>query len=578
MRGRYSLEKDAKKRKPSNIVYAVDESPPLLATAFNGVQHVGLIAINLVYPLLVFRLADVPLPLVTNLLAIGMLVLGIGTFIQVLRLGPVGSGYMCPSTFTAAYLGPSLLAVKVGGLPLVFGMTVFAGVLEAALAKLLDRMRPVFPPELSGLVIFMIGWGAGIAGLRTLLGADATPLRPEEFWVSVVTLATMVALNVWGKGVLRMLCALFGLAAGYAAAAAVGLLEGRQFAAVADAAWVGLPSFGHLSWSFDMALALPFGIACVAVAMKAVGTVTMCQRMNDADWVRPDMQSARRGVLADGASTVIAGAMGAVGTNTSTPSVGLASATGVGSRKVAYAAGIVFLLLGLTPKLAALLAVMPRAVMVAALLFAVAFIIINGLQVMTSRLLDARRTLVIGLSIVAGGAVEVFPQLAASAPRPLMSLIASSLAFSTVIALSLNLLFRIGIRKTVTLTIEYDRIDPEKVEKFFKSNGATWGARPDVVSRATFAVIQLLDAVRQNCWREGPIEIAASFDEFNLDVRATYTGEPLEFPQERPSNRDIMASENGARLLAGFMLRRCADRLRSQSKEGRATVVLHYEH
>jgi NCS2 family nucleobase:cation symporter-2 len=566
------------KRKPPNIVYAVNESPPPLVTALNGVQHVAVIAINLVYPLLIFRLADVPLPMIANLLAIGMLVLGIGTFFLASRFGPFGSGYMCPSTFTAAYLGPSLLALKAGGLPLVFGMTLFAGVLEAAFSKLLDRMRPVFPPELSGLVIFMIGWGAAIAGLRTLLAADAKPLTSDEFWIAAITLSTMVALNVWGKGTARMLCALIGLIVGYAAAAAMGLLEGQQFAAVADARWIGLPTFNHLSWSFDTALMLPFAVAAIAVTMKAVGTITMCERMNDADWVRPNMRVARSGVLADGAATVVAGALGAVGTNTATPSVGLASATGVASRNVAYAAAIIFVLLGLTPKLAALLAIMPRAVMVPALLFAMSFIIINGLQVMTSRLLDARRTLVIGLSITAGSAVEIFPQLAAAAPKPFASLIGSSLAFATLIALLLNLLFRLGIKKTVTLTIDHDDIDPERVEKFFKSSGATWGARPDVVSRATFGVIQLLDAIRETCWRSGAIEISASFDEFNLDLRASYVGEPLEFPERRPSNQEIMASERGATLLAGFMLRRCADRLRSQSRDGRATVFLHYDH
>jgi NCS2 family nucleobase:cation symporter-2 len=221
---------------------------------------------------------------------------------------------------------------------------------------------------------------------------------------------------------------------------------------------------------------------------------------------------------------------------------------------------------------------MPRSVMVAALLFAVSFIIINGLQVMTSRLLDARRTLVIGLSIVAGGAVEVFPSIALAAPKPLIPLIASSLAFSTLIALLLNLLFRIGVKKTVTLTVEHGRIEPPKIETFFKSQGGIWGARPDVINRATFGVIQLLDAIREHCWRQGPLTITASFDEFNLDVRISYEGEALEFPEQRPSNREIVANENGARLLAGFMLRRCADRLRSQWKDGKATVHLQYEH
>ena len=572
------MEKQTTRRKPPNLIYAVDESPPLITTALNGIQHVALIAINLVYPLLVLRVAEAPLTMVANVLAIGMIVLGVGTFLQLVRIGPLGSGYMCPATFTAVFLGPSLLAVKAGGLPLVFGMTLYAGALEAALSKLLDRMRAIFPSELSGLVIFMVGWSAGIAGLRTVLGASAKPLTSVEFWVSAITLATMVALNVWGKGVLRMLCALLGLAAGYAAAAAFGLLEHQQFAAVAGAPWLGLPSFGHLTWSFDTTLVLPFTIACLAVTMKAVGTITMCQRMNDADWVRPDMRSARAGVLADGASTMLAGVLGVPGTNTSTPSVGVAAATGVASRSVAIAAGIVFILLGLTPKVAALLAVMPRSVVIAALLFAVAFIIINGLQVMTSRLLDARRTLVIGLSMIAGGAVEVFPQLAAAAPKAVAPLVSSSLAFSTLIALLLNLLFRLGVKKTVSFTIPFGDVDPERIEKFFKTSGAAWGARPDVVSRATFGVIQLLDAIRDTCWKSGAIEISASFDEFNLDVRAAYTGEPLEFPQERPSNEEIVTGEDGARRLAGFMLRRCADRLQSQSTGDRAAVFLHYDH
>jgi xanthine permease XanP len=565
-------------KKPPTLLYGVDDSPPALVTVFNGLQHVGLIAINLVYPLLVFRAADAATPLVTNLLAVGMLVLGVGTFLQALRLGPVGSGYMCPATFTAAYLGPSLLAVKAGGLPVLFGMTMFAGALEGAVSRLLQRMRAIFPPELSGLVIFMIGLSVGIAGLRLLLGGQAAAATATEWAVAGVTVATMVALNVWGKGIARMLCTLFGLAIGYLMSVATGLLKADQYDVVEKAPWIGFPTFAHVSWSFDTTLVLPFAVASIAVAMKAVGTMTMCQRMNDAEWVRPDMDSAMRGVLADAASTVFAGAVGTVGTNTSTPSVGLASATGVASRNVALATGIIFLVLALTPKLAAVLAVMPRAVIVAALLFAVSFIIINGLQVMTSRLLDARRTLVIGLSIVAGSAVEVFPHIASLAPKSLMPLIASSLAFSTLIALLLNLLFRIGVKKTVTLTMAHEHIEPQRIESFFKAHGATWGARPDVVNRATFGVIQLLDAIRENCWRGGTVAIVASFDEFNLDVRMTYEGEALEFPEQRPSNREIVASEQGARLLAGFLLRRCADRLRSQWKDGTATVLLHYDH
>ena len=154
-------------RKPSNVIYGLYKSPPVFVTIMAGLQQVGVVSINLVYPLLVFRSIGAPIELVASMLSIGMFVLGGTTLLQSSRVGPLGSGYMCPMTFSVTYLSPSLLAAKMGGLPLVFGMTIFSGILETALAPLLNRLRSIFPPEISGLVIFVIGVSGGIAGLRT---------------------------------------------------------------------------------------------------------------------------------------------------------------------------------------------------------------------------------------------------------------------------------------------------------------------------------------------------------------------------------------------------------------------------
>lgn len=565
-------------KKPANIIYGLTEAPPPLVTAGNAVQHVGLIAINLVYPLLIFRLADVPVAGVANLIAIGLMVLGAGTFLQAGRIGPIGTGFLCPAAFTAAYLSPSLLAVKTGGLSLLFGMTLFAGAVEGLFSRLLNRMRPFFPTEISGLVIVMIGISAGMAGLRLLLGAKAEPVSSAEWLVAGVTLGSMVALNVWGRGITRMLCALEGLVIGYVSAALLGLFASGEFENVERVSWVALP-IPHLGgWSFELTLVAPFVIASLAAAMKAVGTIAVCQRMNDADWVRPDMRSAARGVLTDGVTTMIAGAVGGTGTTTSTPSVGLASATGVASRYVAYAIGGLFIVLGLTPKLATLLAVMPRAVMVAALLFTIFFIVVNGLQVITSRLLDTRRTLVIGGAIIAGVAIEVFPVIASGAPPNLAPLIGSSFVFSTLIALLLNLLFRIGVKQTASLKLEGAPVEPAKLDEFLDTNGATWGARRDVVDRAKFNLAQSLEVILDSCEPQGPVDIASSFDEFNLDLRVSYVGPPIELPMRRPTNEEIMESEEGQRRLAGFMLRRYADRVTATHRGGRSTILFHFDH
>jgi NCS2 family nucleobase:cation symporter-2 len=570
------LPADAKR--PPALLYNADDRPNLGIAVSNGLQHVGLIAINLVYPLLVCRAVGVPVTVIEGMLSLGMMVLAAGTIIQVLRLGPIGSGFMLPSTFTATYFAPSMLAARLGGLPLVFGMTMFAGAFEAALAPLLNRLRTYLPVEVSGLVIFMIGTAAGLAGLRTLIGPSAAPVSSAEWVVAAVTLGSMASLNIWGKGLGRMLCALIGLAIGYLAAIPAGLLTSTRLAPVFDAAWLGAPRFDYIGWSFDPILVAPFAIASVAAAMKAAGTITICQKMNDANWVRPDMRSVTRGVLTDGAATMLAGLAGGVGTNTSTPSAGLAAATGVASRNVAVAAAGIFFLLGFSPKITAVLAVTPRAVVVAALVFTVTFIMINGLQVMMSRLLDARRTLVLGLGILAGLTIDVFPQTAKLLPSWIANVFASSLVSATVVALALNLVFRMGVRKTAMLQIERDQVNAQKIDDFFSRQSATWGARPDVAKRAAFGVVQLVDAIAETCWESGTMSVRAGFDEFNFDIDVTYPGERIDFPEERPSVEQIRDSEHGARLLAGFMLRRNADRVRSSAKDGKCSVHFHFEH
>jgi NCS2 family nucleobase:cation symporter-2 len=216
--------------------------------------------------------------------------------------------------------------------------------------------------------------------------------------------------------------------------------------------------------------------------------------------------------------------------------------------------------------------------MVAALLFTIFFIVVNGLQVITSRLLDSRRTLVIGVAIIAGVAIEVFPVIAAGAPPNLAPLIGSSFVFSTLIALLLNLLFRIGVKQTASLRVEGAPVEPAKLDQFLDAHGATWGARRDVIDRAKFNLAQSLEVILDSCDPQGPVDVAASFDEFNLDLRVSYVGPSIELPMRRPTNEEIMESEEGQRRLAGFMLRRFADRVSASHRNGRSTVLFHFDH
>ena len=566
-------------KRPPSFAYWLDEAPPPGTTLLSGLQHIGLICSFLPIPLAVAREAGLAPGGMIDLISVSMLVLGVTAILQALRWGPIGSGLLAPSCFSGAYLAPSLLAVKTGGLPLVFGMTILGGLIEAGLSRVLRFLRPFLPPEIAGFVVVMVGVTVGGLGVRYVLGVGArAPAGGRELAVSVLTLGLMVGLNVWGRGAPRLFCALLGIVGGYGAGALLGVLAVADFARVMEAPLVSLPALGEVRWSFDAALIVPFAVGATAACLKTVGDLTTCQRTNDADWVRPDMASIGRGTLANGIGSALAGCLGTTGLNTSSANIGLAGATGVTSRRIAYVTGAMFLALAFMPKISGLLAVMPRPVMGAALMFVAAFIFVNGLQIVTSRLLDARRTFVIGLSFIIAIAVDISPGFFRSLPASVQPLVGSSLVAGMLTSILLNLIFRIGTGKVQSLVLPAGPVDPRALEQFMEASGALWGARRDVIDRATFNLEQSLEVIMDSGEPEGPVEVEATFDEFNLDLRVSYVGPPIELPERRPSNEEIMASEDGQRRLAGFMLRRYADRVAATHRSGRSTVLFHFDH
>src|SRR5216684_2702661 len=529
------------KKKPGELIHGVDDVPAPIAIFFLGTQHVGLLRIQLIYPLLVIQLAGLSPEASVNMLSLAMLALGVAAILQSLARGPVGSGFLCPSCHTGIFLEPSLAALKLGGLPLVFGMTIFAGLIQSALAPTLRRLRPLLPPEIGGLVVFFVGTSVAAIGCRYIMGVGAREPVGRDYWlVGALTLATTVGLNVWGKGPARVYCTIIGMAIGYAAAVATGLLPMEHYRMLSQLSFFAVPRLDYGGWSFSPAMLAPFAIAALAVTLKGIGDVTACQRINDAEWVRAEMGSISRGSLANGGILIV---------------------------------------LAFFPSLTGSLILMPRPVMGAALLFSSCFVLISGLQTITSRMLDARRTIVIGLAIASGVAAEIVPGFAADIPVGLQPIVSSSIVLGTVAALLLNGIFRLGQRQRVTLPLDAAAPDAAvQVEEFFAGAGREWGARPDVMVRVSFGINQAIETIRENCEPEGPVTVEARFDEFNLDVKIAYRGAPLELSDERPTDREIMETEDGYRRLAGFLLRRNADRVRTSVKDGTSILEFHFEH
>jgi xanthine permease XanP len=563
--------------KPANLVYGVEEEPPSSVFWISAVQHVGVMAIFMVYPLIVGRAAGASNEQLGDMVRMGMLALAIAALLQALPRGPVGSRFLAPSIFTGVYLAPSLVAAQIGGLPLVWGMTIFAGLTEIVLAQFWSRLRTFIPSETAGLVVILIGMIIGIAALRVLLGDNpAGSISGANALVASLSLAVMIGLNIWNKGRLRLFCILIGMLVGYFLAAAAGLLTASDVMAVLRQPVLALPSVRRLSWAFDASLIVPFIVTGLAAAMSTTAVVTTYQKITDADWVRPEPMSIKGGVFGDGIANTAAGVLGVYGMTVSTANVGLVAATGVASRRISFAIAGILALLALQPTLIGLLTIMPLPVMTAAMLFTSVFIIISGVQIITSRVLDARRTLVIGLGLVTFLVVSVFPAVFAGVPHWAQPLATSPLVLATLVALFLNLVFRIGIRRKAATAVDPARVDHDELRNFIERNCATWGARRDVATRSEFAVLQAVDAIVAFAEVETPITCEISYDEFDIDIVLAYKGKLLSLSDSVPTADEIVESERGAASLAGFLIRHQTDKAQAFHEGGSAKLLLHF--
>jgi NCS2 family nucleobase:cation symporter-2 len=299
--------------------------------------------------------------------------------------------------------------------------------------------------------------------------------------------------------------------------------------------------------------------------------------MNDADWKRTDMNSVSGGVMANSIGTVISGLIGGVAQNNASASLGLEIATGVTSRFVALPAGLIVIALAFFPGLAGTFAIMPVPVMGALLIYATCFLMLGGLQVMTSRMLDARRVFAIGIALAFGISVEVAPELYRSAPELLRPVFASSTALATVVAVALSLLFRIGLARKGKLELEVNADNLDEVTRFMDELGSAWGMRREVVSRAIDAIYEFVTNSGGLGLRSDTVTVEAEFDELSLNVEVEYDGLPLQLTNEMPSLEDL-ASGAGVAALSHYIIRQSADQVKTKQRDGRSVVLMHFEH
>ncbi len=427
--------------------YSVNQVPPVGHLFVLSFQHVLLMVMSLGLPILFASQMNGSHDFTNSLIAFSMLAAGLGSIVQSVGLPFIGSGYLCPNLCGPSYFSLSLSAAWVGGLPLMRGMIIIAGLVEMAMAPVIQKMKKVFPTFIVGLVVTMVGISVIKSSVTSFFGLtfQGDAIRNLDIIVGLFSLLVMVLTNLWGKGLIKMYCLLIGMLSGWILALILIPEYWQNILAVKDFSLFSLPVIGpeFRGIKFDLKMIIPFVVIAISGSLKSFGNLLAAQKISEPDLKEPNFTPIRKGLLADGFSTALAGLLGGMAVDTSSSNIGLAGATKVVSRWISVGAGVIFVILAFCPKIISILSVMPKPVLGASIIFSGCFMICTGLIEMFSEKWDSRKTFVVGISLFFGLSTGFLPSLYSRAPEFIQVFFTDPLPTTTILAVLLNQLFNI---------------------------------------------------------------------------------------------------------------------------------------
>ena len=564
-------------KRPRNLVYAREERPHASSIVVLALQHAVLSILFLIYMGLVAKGAGFTPPEQQALLVGTLLACGLGAIMQA-GLSKWSSGLLVMPLGTPLFVVFAIQAGQEAGPGGIATLAIVGGLVQIAMGQMLPKLRAFFPAEVCGVVVLMLGVSILPLGFHRLLGttpeAEEFVINAQFLTVGLITMGSIIAASIWLKGSKRFFALLIGCGAGYAASAYFGLLSG--FGSVfTDLPVVSPPHPVLPSFQIGLPLIAAFVLLSVVSAVDDMGVFISTDRLDDADWSKPDMVKLSRGVSSLGFMSVISGFLGGGFLGLSSTNIGLAFATGVTSRIVGVAAGLILIAVSFFPVVLAVVTAMPDAVIGGILAYAASYFIVAGAELALSRMLSPRRMVVIGVPIAAGIAAQATPALAESTTGMLAVILHSPLILSSVMAIGLNAIMRIGIAQSASLAIPAGSHEHEKIAETLDDWGELWGLKRSTVTQANAAVNQLIEAVRDLA--EGDMQLEARHDELNLDLSIVYSGAPMVIPDRAPSPEQLLNDPDGISRMAGWLVRNLANRATVFTRKGQQGVMLRFE-
>ena len=330
--------------------------------------------------------------------------------------------------------------------------------------------------------------------------------------------------------------------------------------------WISLPHISFPQISFRAELLLIFMSCAIISSIDTLGGLITIDKMNHTEWKKQDIKISARGVQDDGFNNLISGLFGAYPNGVSSSNIGLSFATAVTSRYVGIGAGMMITVLAFFPKLLALLSIIPQPVTGAVLMYAAAFLICAGIELIMIKSLNSSKIYIVGFSIIGGIACGHFAHFTDQMPSWLRLAFSSQLTVATVLAISLTLFFSIGQKNK--MKFKFQSNESFDAKKILESFIAHVPLKSDVFNSAYKALNECVEAIiMMNPGKAVSGDISCSYNNSLLRLDIQYPGPPLDMTPKRPDINNLENFTNAAQLEV-FLMAHYADHVQVESDKG----------
>lgn len=341
--------------------------------------------------------STVLVPILTGLdVGVALIMSGIGTLIfHYITKGKVPA-YL-GSSFS--FIAPVILAGDLYGLDYARGGIIVAALIYMLFAWLISvfgvkKIIRFFPPIVTGPIIIVISM---------TLAPNAIGMASQDWLVSMVTLAVIIAVAIYGKGFIKIVPVIIGLAVGYALSAVLGRID---YTPILQAKWIGMPNFALPK--FNLGATMIIAPIALTTIVEHIGDVLAMGGVVKKDLtVDPGLT---RTLLGDGVATGISALVGGPANTTYSQNTGVVALTKVWDPKVMRIAAVITIFIGLIPKLNAFTSTIPAPVIGGAVIVLFGMIAAIGARTLVDNRVDfsVTRNMIIAAVVLVfglGGAV-----------------------------------------------------------------------------------------------------------------------------------------------------------------------------